>query len=112
MIRSLQQGDVARKAAEVLKLLAHPHRLQILALLRTRERTVTELVEILDSRPSLVSQQLRILRLRDMVEATRQGAYCRYRIVRDDIQNLVDNLERSALVRGGGGSAGRRREDR
>lgn len=94
----LQRHDIATHAAEVLKLLANPQRLQILALLCQRDRTVSELKRHLGVRPSLVSQQLRILRLRGMVEGVRQGSFCHYRLASAGIRELFDRLESAPFI--------------
>jgi len=91
------QKENARDAAELFMLLANTYRVQILALLSERERTVTELGEALNARPSVVSQQLRILRLRDMVAAERRGAFSHYRLARPEIRDLIDCLQKCPL---------------
>jgi len=102
MKSSFDQDDNARDAAEVFMLLSNPYRVQILALLCERERTVTELGEALQARPSVVSQQLRILRLRDMVVAQRRGSYSHYRLARPEIRQLLDCLSKHTISRDSG----------
>ena len=53
--------------------LAEPHRRQILDLLRTRERSVSELVEHLDLSQPGVSKHLRVLREAGLVAARAEG---------------------------------------
>ena len=60
----------AREASDFLKALAHENRLLLLCLLAERERSVTELEELLSLRQTTVSQQLARLRLG---EATDEG---------------------------------------
>jgi len=93
MNSSYVQVGNAKEAAEVFTLLANPYRVQILALLSQNEHTVTELGEALQARPSVVSQQLRILRLRNLVVAERRGPYSHYRLARPEIRELLDCLE-------------------
>ncbi len=73
--------DQAEHAAEVLKAVAHPLRLQIVALLCEQELHVNALAERLDASPAIVSQQLRILRMNRLVEAEREDGLARYRII-------------------------------
>jgi len=75
--------------AEILKALANPARLRIVNLLMTGERTVTELCELSGLKQSLVSQQLKILRLNNIVQY-RKEAPCFYYSLTD--QNVVKML--------------------
>jgi DNA-binding transcriptional ArsR family regulator len=63
----------ARQASDFLKALAHEHRLLLLCLLAERERSVTELEELLSLRQTTVSQQLARLRLDGLVTTRRDG---------------------------------------
>ncbi len=97
MNSEFDQVQNARDAAEIFTLLANPYRVQILALLCKGERTVTELGEAIGARPSVVSQQLRILRLRDMVSAERRGPFHYYRLAQPEIRELIECMERCPL---------------
>jgi len=63
----------ARAASDFLKALAHENRLLLLCLLSERERSVTELEELLSLRQTTVSQQLARLRLDGLVTTRREG---------------------------------------
>ncbi|MBX9589346.1 MAG: metalloregulator ArsR/SmtB family transcription factor [Hyphomonadaceae bacterium] len=63
----------ARAASDFLKALAHENRLLLLCLLSERERSVTELEELLSLRQTTVSQQLARLRLDGLVATRRDG---------------------------------------
>ncbi|MGE3832843.1 MAG: ArsR/SmtB family transcription factor, partial [Parvibaculaceae bacterium] len=63
----------ARKASEFLKALAHENRLLILCILAERERSVTELEQLLSLSQPTVSQQLARLRLDGLVDTRRDG---------------------------------------
>jgi DNA-binding transcriptional ArsR family regulator len=63
----------ARTASDFLKALAHESRLLLLCLLSERERSVTELEELLSLRQTTVSQQLARLRLDGLVTTRRDG---------------------------------------
>lgn len=63
----------ARAASDFLKALAHENRLLLLCLLSERERSVTELEELLSLRQTTVSQQLARLRLDGLVTTRRDG---------------------------------------
>ncbi len=114
MTNALRQEQIAKRAADLFKILAHPYRIRILALLADGDCSVTDMVRELGVRPAFVSQQLRILRLGELVEVDRQGSFSRYRLADRGIREMVQALEDCATVvatdRGGRGSAARRRE--
>ncbi|QSO47797.1 winged helix-turn-helix transcriptional regulator [Alicyclobacillus mengziensis] len=69
---------------QLFKTMGHPTRLRILELLRTGEKTVGELQQALDIDPSSVSQQLSVMRTRQLVDARKQGTSVYY-TVRDEL---------------------------
>lgn len=79
----------ARKASEFLKALSHENRLLLLCLLAERERTVTELENILSLRQAMVSQQLARLRLDQLVTTRRDGKAIYYRLANDDVRRMI-----------------------
>jgi ArsR family transcriptional regulator len=80
--------------AEVLKAVAHPLRLRIVASLCQQEENVGALAEKLSASQAIVSQQLRILRSHRLVAARRQGGYARYRLVEQNLRGLVKCMEK------------------
>jgi len=77
--------------ADVFRGLAHPLRREILRLLRNKNRTVGELLELLDgpiTRPGL-SQHLGILRDSDLVRQQKQGPRRVYRLHRAGAQRAI-----------------------
>ena len=79
--------------ADVLKALAHPARLRIVAILCEGEESVIGLAERLDLKQAIVSQQLRILRMSGLVAATRQDGFSRYALAEPRLRDLVACLE-------------------
>ncbi|MGO8953517.1 MAG: ArsR/SmtB family transcription factor [Rhodomicrobium sp.] len=79
----------ARRASDFLKALAHETRLLLLCLLAERERSVTELENILSLRQPTVSQQLARLRLDGLVTTRRDGKTVYYRVNDDDIRRVI-----------------------
>jgi DNA-binding transcriptional ArsR family regulator len=79
----------ARRASDFLKALAHETRLLLLCLLSERERSVTELENILALRQPTVSQQLARLRLDGLVTTRRDGKTIYYRINDDDVRRVI-----------------------
>jgi len=64
--------------AELFKALGHPVRIRILELLRDGERTVSELQAALAIDASSVSQQLAVLRARQLVTGRKEGTSVYY----------------------------------
>lgn len=79
----------ARKASEFLKALAHENRLLILCLLSERERSVTELENLLSLSQPTVSQQLARLRLDGLVETRRDGRTVYYQLADDATRRFI-----------------------
>ena len=76
--------------AEFFKALAHPVRIRILRLLRSGEKSVTELQQTLGLESSPVSQQLAILRMKNLVVARKEGAKALYAVRDPQIFQLLD----------------------
>lgn len=79
----------ARKASDFLKALSHENRLLLLCLLAERERTVTELENILSLRQPMVSQQLARLRLDQLVTTRRDGKAVYYSLANEDVRRMI-----------------------
>jgi ArsR family transcriptional regulator len=84
----------AGHVAEVLKALAHPLRIRIVAILCDGDENVTGLAERLDVPQAIVSQQLRILRSHGLIAATREGGFATYHLVETNLRSLVKCMER------------------
>jgi DNA-binding transcriptional ArsR family regulator len=79
----------ARDASDFLKALSHENRLLLLCLLAERERSVTELENILSLRQPTVSQQLARLRLDDLVTTRRDGKTIYYSLANENVRRVV-----------------------
>lgn len=82
----------ARKASDFLKALAHENRLVILCLLCERERSVTELEELLELSQATVSQLLARLRHERLVETRRDGRTIYYSISDETTRRFVQAI--------------------
>lgn len=85
MAQSLQ-----RFKAELFKALSHPTRIRILELLRAGERSVTQLQLELGPEGATASQQLAILRMKNLVDTRRAGNVIYYRLRDPQINDLLD----------------------
>jgi len=88
----LEKPEAAVRAADTLKALGHPVRVRIVAVLTGGETHVSALSERLGVAQPIVSQQLRILRMRGLVEVTRVNGLAVYRISEPSLYQLVDCL--------------------
>lgn len=79
--------------ADVLKALAHPARLRIVAALCEGEESVIGLAGRLGMPQAIVSQQLRILRMSGLVAAVRTGGFACYSLAQPRLRDLVTCLE-------------------
>ena len=82
--------QIAHFKAEFFKALAHPIRIRILDSLRDGEKGVNELSDILKIEPANVSQQLAILRMRNIVIGRKTGSNVYYSISDKTIFRLLD----------------------
>ena len=73
-------GQLQVFKADFFKALAHPLRIRILELLLEDERSVQELQRSLGAEQPVVSQQLAILRAKNIVEPRKQGTTVRYAV--------------------------------
>ena len=79
----------ARKASNFLKALSHESRMLLLCLLAERERSVSDLENILSLRQSAVSQQLARLRYDGMVDTRRDGKTIYYSLANEDVRRVI-----------------------
>ena len=89
----LKASDMNR-AAEVLKCLGHPMRIEIVALLGGREMNVRDLEKRLDIQQSIVSQQLGILKAKKIVVPRREGNSVYYSLADKNILRLLQCMSR------------------
>jgi DNA-binding transcriptional ArsR family regulator len=73
-------GQLQVFKAEFFKALAHPLRIRILELLLDGEQSVQELQRALGLEQPVVSQQLAVLRAKNIVEPRKQGTTVRYAV--------------------------------
>ena len=73
MASDLLNLEMQRFKAEFFKALAHPLRIRILELLSEGDKNVNELQSLIGSEGSAVSQQLTVLRSKNIVSGTKDG---------------------------------------
>jgi DNA-binding transcriptional ArsR family regulator len=82
--------QVANFKAEFFKALAHPIRIRIVDSLRGGEKGVSELSEMLQLEPANVSQQLTVLRFRNIVTSRKSGSSVFYSVSDPALFKLLD----------------------
>ncbi len=83
--------DMARLVEE-LRLIGHPMRLELLAILARGERGVGELVADTGQGPVLVSQQLALLRKAGLVQTRREAKQVFYRLADGRLGHVMASL--------------------
>jgi ArsR family transcriptional regulator len=95
---SHHRGDDAERLrrfkAEFFKALAHPLRIRILELLRSGPLSVTQIQEATGVPGSSVSQQLAVLRGRNILATERRGTTIIYRVPEPELFELLDVARR------------------
>ena len=81
---------MAEHAAEVLKAIAHPIRLQIVELLQAKEMCVGDIAEALGGKQAITSQQLNMMKAKGVLSCRRDGARVYYRIENRSVIKLLD----------------------
>lgn len=94
--------------ASICQTLANPRRLEIIAHLRDGEKTVTEMMDVMQISQANLSQHLGLMRQKGIVIARREGLNIYYRLSNPKIiracdlmrQVLLENLESGAALVG------------
>jgi DNA-binding transcriptional ArsR family regulator len=87
-------NDLQTFKAEFFRALAHPLRIRILEALVTGEHSVQELQEALDLEQPVVSQQLAVLRAKNIVGSRKEGTTVRYAVRDPLLGSLLDVARR------------------
>lgn len=86
--------EEAEGLAEAMAAFATPSRLKLLYALLGVERTVEDLAEATSLKTTVVSQQLRVLRLLRLATGRRDGRHIRYRLYDDHVADLLVAIRR------------------
>jgi DNA-binding transcriptional ArsR family regulator len=82
--------EVAERVADAMQALATPSRVLILAQLRKRSQSVSELVAAVGMEQSAVSHQLKLLRDIGLVVGERHGRRVVYSLYDEHVSSLID----------------------
>ncbi|MCP1123536.1 metalloregulator ArsR/SmtB family transcription factor [Bacillus sp. 3103sda1] len=83
-------GEMQQFKADFFKALSHPLRIRILELLSEGEKSVNEIQSTLNKEGSAVSQQLSVLRAKNIVVGTKDGKRVLYSLRDPMIMNLLE----------------------
>ena len=83
----------AEGIAEMLSRISHPSRLMIICMLLKKEMYVQELVSELGTTKGNISQHLRVLADRDLIQKRRDGNRIFYRIKDPNMKNLITRIK-------------------
>jgi len=83
--------------SEVLKVLAHPARLEIVAGLAKDECNVSQIQKKLGLPQSTVSQHLRILRSGGVIKGRREGTKVCYTITSDWAKQVIEMMQKGVI---------------
>ena len=82
-------NEVAEHVARVLKALSHPVRLQIVNVLESGEKCVSDIVEAVGGKQSITSQQLNMMKDKGVLGCRRDGSKVFYRIENKNVLRLL-----------------------
>jgi len=82
--------ELATRAAEVLRAVAHPLRLQVVELLEAGEMCVGEIAAALGEKQAITSQQLNILKDKGILTSRREGAKVFYRLENKKVTQVLN----------------------
>ncbi|MBN1516742.1 winged helix-turn-helix transcriptional regulator [Candidatus Sumerlaeota bacterium] len=81
--------DVYERAAPVLRMISHPHRLKIVELLEQEKLTVGELAERIGLAPHACSQHLRMMQAHKILSSRREGKTVYYEVISPHALDLI-----------------------
>jgi DNA-binding transcriptional ArsR family regulator len=85
--------DALERAAECLKVLAHPHRLRMIQMLIGGRYTVGELAEACEIAPHMASEHLRLMQRCGFLAGEKVGRKAYYRVVESHLADIMACIE-------------------
>lgn len=86
--------SVLEQAAECLKVLGHPIRLQILFLINSQEHTVGNLAEQCNIKNNVASEHLKLMQRCGFLESRKEGTQVFYSISENHVLDLLSCIEK------------------
>ena len=93
-MRYMQSGDteIFELHAEFCKMIASPKRLKIIELLASKEMSVTEIAQALNIQHSNVSQHLRVMRSKHIIETRKEGQTVYYNLTNSKLPRVCAEI--------------------
>lgn len=101
--------ETLEQAADVLRVLAHPRRLQMLELLAGQNLTVGALAKAIGMAPAACSQHLNLMHAHGVLARMREGRATHYTVVNPHALALLECIRKHA--RPAAGATGRKRDE-
>lgn len=83
-----------QEAAECLKILAHPHRLQVIFLLLQKKRSVGELAEACGVLQNVMSEHLTLMKYKGFIEGHKEGRKVFYSPAEPALASIIGCIEK------------------
>lgn len=91
--RGLTSLDDLGRAAECLRVLAHPHRLRMIQLLLRGDHTVTELAEACELPTAMASEHLRLMQRCGFLSSQKDGRRVYYQVAEPHLKSILQCIE-------------------
>ncbi|MGM0381026.1 MAG: ArsR/SmtB family transcription factor [bacterium] len=83
--------EYIERISSVFKAFGHPLRLKIVRILRTGEKNVKELTELLNCSQANISKHLKVLQENNILERKSEGTSSIYRLAGDDVLDICSS---------------------
>ncbi|MFI4911324.1 MAG: ArsR/SmtB family transcription factor [Sedimentisphaeraceae bacterium JB056] len=90
--------EILDRAAECLKVMAHPVRLRIVNVLMQGEFAVHEIAEMCKTSPSQTCEHLRLLKGHDLLSSERRGRTVYYKIKSPQLPSLLECITKNCKL--------------
>lgn len=91
---SLTDLESLGRAAECLRVLAHPHRLRMIQMMLAGEYVVGELAEACELPIAMASEHLRLMQRCGFLTSTKEGRNVVYRVIDPHLKDLMKCVEK------------------
>ncbi|MEZ6047423.1 MAG: metalloregulator ArsR/SmtB family transcription factor [Planctomycetaceae bacterium] len=91
--KSIVSEQDFQQAAECLKVLAHPHRLQMVQMLLRDDYTVGELAEACGIQSHMASEHLRLMQRCQFLDSERDGRSIYYKVIEPHLEQIMKCIE-------------------
>ena len=94
----LLADDVLERAADCLKVMAHPVRLRIVNVLMLGEFAVHEIAALSKTSANQTCEHLRLLKGHGLLTSTRRGRTVYYKIIAPQLPGLIECIQKNCTI--------------